>query len=87
MEYLLKWQGYPVEESTWEPKENLNCPDFIAAFENERRRKKEKEREKKHKKKSKEKEKKRSSMPSKEKEAEGCNKENMETEVRRHCYT
>ena len=32
-QYLVKWTGYPVEESSWEPKKNLNCPDLLAEFE------------------------------------------------------
>ena len=32
-EYLIKWQGYPNEDSSWEPRGNLNCPDLLAEFE------------------------------------------------------
>lgn len=38
-EYLLKWHGYPRSENTWEPVENLSCPDFIASFEKSARNK------------------------------------------------
>ena len=31
--YLIKWQGYPNEESSWEPRGNLNCPEKLAEFE------------------------------------------------------
>ena len=33
VEYLIKWEGYPDSENTWEPQANLDCPDIIKAFE------------------------------------------------------
>ena len=32
-QYLVKWQGYPNEDCSWEPRKNLNCPDLLAEFE------------------------------------------------------
>jgi hypothetical protein len=32
-QYLVKWAGYPTEESSWEPLRNLDCPDRLAEFE------------------------------------------------------
>eukprot|EP01133_Synstelium_polycarpum_P004030 gene4030-4667_t len=33
IEYLIKWAGYPRDESTWEPMEHCNCHEIIRKFE------------------------------------------------------
>ncbi|KAF7321538.1 Chromo domain-containing protein [Mycena kentingensis (nom. inval.)] len=30
--YLIKWKGYPEADSTWEPRQNLQCPELLTAF-------------------------------------------------------
>ncbi|KAJ1579749.1 hypothetical protein NDA12_006262 [Ustilago hordei] len=33
MEYKVLWRGYSEEAASWEPVENLNCPDLIQEYE------------------------------------------------------
>lgn len=32
LEYLIKWENYPESANTWEPVDNLKCPDLICKF-------------------------------------------------------
>jgi chromobox protein 1/chromobox protein 5 len=31
-EYRIRWKGYSEKDDTWEPTENLNCPEKVRDF-------------------------------------------------------
>lgn len=32
LQYLVKWEGYPAEENSWEPVDNINAPRLVSKF-------------------------------------------------------
>ncbi|GMS88224.1 hypothetical protein PENTCL1PPCAC_10399, partial [Pristionchus entomophagus] len=37
VEYLIKWEGFSLNESTWENENNASCPELIMEFERKRK--------------------------------------------------
>lgn len=31
-EFLIRWKGYSEKHDTWEPEDNLNCPEIISKY-------------------------------------------------------
>ena len=33
VEHLLRWEGYPEYDNTWEPEQNHDCDELVAVYE------------------------------------------------------